>query len=90
VNLAGGGASVTPTTTTGGGAGAATGGAGLDVAVGHLLMPVSAIDSFGALRTSGPATCALFSRGRVREAKLPTNHGLDAAAKAAMRFIEYV
>lgn len=78
------------TGTGGGGTGEATGGAGLDVAFGHLLAPISTTDLYGVASTTGIQTCAVFTRGRVREALLPTGHGLDAAAKRALTHIEYI
>lgn len=81
----------TPTITQGGGAGAATGGAGLEVAKGHLLFPVSTTDARGVNLVAGARPTSLFAGpGRVREAKLPTGHGLDAAAKAALPLIQYL
>lgn len=69
----------------------AAGGAGLDTARGHLLMPVDTSNALtGVPLTSGPVTAALFTRGRVREARLPTGHALDAAAKADLPLIEYL
>lgn len=89
-NITNGTATIT-TPQAGGGTGAATGGAGLDVAGGFLLFPVSTVNMLTKEKlTTGPATAALFTRGRVREANLPATSRLDAAAKAALPFIEFI
>lgn len=44
---------------------------------GHLLSSIEVRSD----NTTGKAVGALFWRGTVRETRLPTNHGLDAAAK---------
>lgn len=89
-NVTNGNATIT-TPQGGGGTGAATGGAGLDVAKGFLLFPVSTVNMLTkANLTTGPATAALFTRGRVREANLPATSRLDDAAKAALPLIEFI
>lgn len=55
--------------------GAADGG---DVAVGFLFTPK--VVRTGATRVE----CSILWRGRIREAKLPTGHGLDAAGRTDM------
>jgi hypothetical protein len=93
VNSAGLTGGTTPTaaiTTPQAGGGTGSVGGGLDVAVGHLLMPVSTVDNFGVARTTGVATCAFITRGRVRAYRLPTGHGLDASARRALPHIEYL
>jgi Bacteriophage lambda head decoration protein D len=56
---------------------------GRQTATGHLLNRVKV--------TSGQnAAGAMIWHGQVVEAKLPTNHGLDAAAKAELPHIHYV
>jgi hypothetical protein len=80
---------VAVTTAQAGGGTGSTGG-GLDVAIGHLLMPVSTVDNFGQPRTTGVATCAYITRGRVRAYRLPAGHGLDASARRVLSHIEYL
>lgn len=86
---------VTPTGLTGGTVTVATtvagGGAtsdGSEVARGHLFTGVDlkGVTAGTAQDTSAP----LFWHGQVIEAKLPTGHGLDAAAKADLAHIQYV
>lgn len=56
---------------------------GREVAAGHL---------FGTLPVEGKTKVggALYIHGLVTEARLPANHGLDAAAKTALSLIRYV
>ena len=61
---------------------------GIEVARGHLF---TTIDLGGTTAgTVGNTGAALFWHGEVVEAKLPTGHGLDAAAKADLVQIRYV
>lgn len=60
---------------------------GLDVAAYHLLFGV---DVSGSTDGTGRFIATGFRRGKVKTANLPTNHGLDEAAKAAMSLIDYV
>lgn len=61
---------------------------GSEVARGHLL---TTVDLGGtAAADVGNTGAALFWHGEVIEAKLPTNHGLNAAAKADLTQIRYV
>lgn len=76
------GTAVITTTTAGGGSGA--GAAGLTVAKGFLAWPISVVDDRGVVDATGPAIGALLEHGQIIEANLPTNHRLDAAAKAAL------
>lgn len=57
---------------------------GREVAAGHLFTTVE-MDA-----TSARVTAALYWHGEVVEANLPTNHGLDAGAKADLTHIRYV
>jgi hypothetical protein len=86
-SLSGGGADVVVVITAGGGAGAGV--AGLEVARGHLLTPINVIRN-GVASTTGRRNGSLFTHGKVREAKLPTGHGLTAAAKLDMPLIQYI
>ena len=72
---------VTMATTTEGGSTASN---GLEVARGHLLTSIQILSA-----TTVDTGAALLSIGVVREANLPTNHGLDATAKAQLSRIEY-
>jgi hypothetical protein len=67
---------------------AATHGAGTDTAAGHLFTTVDLGGTTAAAvdRVAG----ALYWHGEVVESKLPTNHGLTAAAKADLTQIRYV
>lgn len=58
---------------------------GRETARGLLLTPV-ALKSGSTTNPQG----ALFWHGQVVEAKLPTNHGLDAAGKAELTHIQFV
>jgi hypothetical protein len=49
---------------------------GRDVLAGHLF------SVYGVLKAGRRSGAALYDSGPVRESKLPTNHGLDAAGKA--------
>ncbi|MGI8425445.1 MAG: head decoration protein [Actinomycetota bacterium] len=67
---------------------AETHGAGTGVARGHLF---TTVDLKGTTAAAARDTvAALFWHGQVIEAKLPTGHGLDAAAKADLTQIRYV
>ncbi len=70
----GAGTAVVATTTAGGGS--ASG--GLETMVGHLYTDVK-VDTAATTHDMGGA---LLTHGKIREANLPTNHGLDAAGKA--------
>lgn len=61
---------------------------GTEVAAGHLLTTTD-LGGTTAAQTD-KVTAALMWHGEVIEAKLPTNHGLDAAAKADLPQIRYV
>lgn len=89
VDLAGGGDSVTVTTSVAGGSTASD---GTEVFAGHLY---TTVDLRGTTSGEvGDVAAALFHHGEVVESKLPSGHGLDAAAKAAAAslgiFIRYV
>lgn len=74
-SLTGGAGTATVATSTGGGG---TVSDGSETLVGHLLHDVK-VD---ADNTDGVALGTLFTHGKVKESKLPTHHGLDAAGKA--------
>lgn len=61
---------------------------GTEVARGHLFTTVDLGGTTAA--TVGDVAAALLWHGEVVEAKLPTNHGLDAAAKTDLPQIRYV
>lgn len=82
------GNAVITTGTAGGGTGA--GAAGLTVAKGHLLFPISVVNDQGVAQTTGRRLGAMLTHGKVRVAKLPTGHGLDQAAKDALPLIRYI
>lgn len=66
---------------------------GRGVAAGHLFTDVDVTTLLlvqGSTTLTGNIVAPMFIRGLVLEAKLPTNHGLDAAAKADLKFIQYV
>lgn len=85
VVLTGGSATVTEATTTVGGG---TVSDGSEVARGHL---ATTKDLGGTTAgTVGNTPAALMRHGQVIEAKLPSGHGLDAAAKADLSQILYV
>jgi hypothetical protein len=68
-------------------------GNGLEVARGHLFTDVDvmeAIEAAGSTTLSGSVLVPLFIHGIVIEASLPTNHGLDTAAKTDLKFVQYV
>ena len=67
---------------------AATHGAGTDTAAGHLL---TTVDLGGTVAADvGNVGAALYWHGEVIVAKLKTNHGLTAAARADLPQIRYV
>jgi hypothetical protein len=80
--LTGGSGTLVPATGTGGGPAAET---GTGIARGHLFA-VAPYDR----DSTGDISAALFWSGEVDESFLPTSHGLDAAAKAALTHIAYV
>lgn len=84
------GGTVTVATATAGGSAVST---GRQVAVGHLFTDVSVADQLvaaGSTSLTGNVYVPILIRGLVLEAKLPANHGLDAAAKRALPFVQYV
>lgn len=74
--LTGGNGTLVHATTTGGGSGSSN---GQETAVGHLFAAVPYDRD-----STGDLAAALFWNGEVDESFLPTNHGLDAAAKAQL------
>ena len=61
--------------------------------VGHLFTDVDVTNLLlaqGTTSLTGNVYIPILIRGVVLEAKLPTNHGLDAAGKANVPFIQYV
>lgn len=81
-SLTGGSGTLVVATATGGGPATAT---GTEIALGHLFAPVPYDRD-----STGDIAAALFWSGEVDESFLPTHHGLDAAAKAALTHIAYV
>jgi hypothetical protein len=68
-------------------------GDGRTTAVGHLFTDVDVTNLIYAQGTTtlvGSVLIPILIRGVVLEAKLPTNHGLDAAGKANLPFVQYV
>lgn len=64
---------------------------GLEVAAGHLFNSQDLTNGGQvAVASAANAAAALYWHGEVVESKLPTNHGLDAAAKADLKHIRYV
>lgn len=61
---------------------------GADTAIGHLFTTIDLGGTTAA--TVGNTPASLYWHGEVVESKLPTNHGLDAAAKADLPQIRYV
>lgn len=90
-SLTGGAGTAAVAVVTQGEAGAATD--GRQVGVGLLLNNVSYLDSAGVTLTGtaavGPVEGILI-RGVIREAKLPTNHGVDAAFKNDARHFQWI
>lgn len=77
-SLTGGSGTLVPAVGTAGG-GSVTN--GTETLVGHLFTSVR-VSLPGASATTNAHGAALLVHGKVREANLPTNHGLDAAGKA--------
>lgn len=67
---------------------AGTNGVGSDVALGHLFTTVDLGGTTAA--TVDRVAAAIFWHGEVVESKLPTGHGLTAAAKVDLNQIRYV
>ncbi len=82
VTLSGGGDTIGSATTTAGGPSAGT---GVGVAKGLIFAGVPYDRD-----STGDLTAALFWSGEVVESFLPTAHGIDAAAKAALSHISFV
>lgn len=66
---------------------AATHGAGSDTAIGHLYTTANLKGTTAG--TAKDQVAAVFWHGRVKESRLPTGHGLTAAAKADLAQIRY-
>jgi hypothetical protein len=82
VVLTGGATTVIEGTTTAGGSAVSD---GREVAVGFLAWPVKYDRN-----STGDMSAALLWRGEVIVSKLPTNHGLDAAAQAALSKFRFI
>lgn len=82
-NLTGGGDAITHATTTQGGGAVSD---GREVARGHLYTSIKVDPDTLTIDPAG----AIFTHGVVIESKLPSGHGLDAAAKADLKHIEYI
>jgi hypothetical protein len=84
------GGTVTIATATAGGSAVSD---GRETARGHLFTDVDVTNLLlaqGTTSLTGDVIVPLYIRGVVLEAKLPTNHGLDAAAKTQLPFIQYL
>lgn len=65
---------------------------GVEVAKGHLFTDVdvkSIVEITHSSTLTGSVLAAMLIRGVVIEAKLPTNHGLDANGKTDLKFVQY-
>lgn len=87
-SLTGGAGTVTVATVTQGEAGAATD--GRQTGRGLLLNDVTWRDSSGAALAAGFEVTGMLINGVIREAKLPTNHGVDAAFKVDQPHLQWI
>ena len=65
---------------------------GQEVAKGHLFTDVDVkeiVEVTHSTTLTGSVLAAMLIRGVVIEAKLPTNHGLDANGKTDLKFVQY-
>jgi hypothetical protein len=65
---------------------------GVEVAKGHLFTDVDVkqiVEIVHGTTLTGSVLAAMLIRGVVIEAKLPTNHGLDANGKTDLKFVQY-